>query len=334
MKKLLILSFLLGHLFAQQEPIYNFFYKNLSLVSPSFAGQTSSIDFLTLYRKKWAGFPDSPQSVVVLSNLNLGNFNYNIPFGVGLQYEFDQLGGFRANNLTIPLSYYFNFIPKTAGRLLVGIGFKLQHTYLQRDWVYMDGGDANIPPSILTGFLPFNFDLGVSYIFRDAYLFSFSVKNALNTKNQLRQELINRFDPKQREYVFYVGQILSMDKKNKLESNHLLRIHNIVQFNTTQFDWNLSADYLINQIVFLGFSYRYLGTSGVKIGVEKDFSIQTTHLKWAVGYSNEYSWNNFTTNSFSHEIFTSFNVLLERKNGKKRQEDQNVNNSRYYKNTL
>lgn len=331
-KQLLFCIFFLTFLYAQTEPVYNFFYKNLSLVSPSFAGQMNSMDFFTVYRKNWAGFPDSPQSVSVLTNFNLATFDARVPFGLGLHYHFDEIGGLRQNNLTIPLSYHFSFIPKTAGKLLLGVGFRFQHSDLRNVWFYEHGSDPHIPQNNLQGFLPFNFDTGLSYIYKDAYLFSFAVENVLSTQNQIRQEILTIFDILQRQYVLYAGQILSMDKKNQLDSNHLIRLHNMVKFNSLQFDWNFSADYLIQRLIFVGLSYRYSGTTGLKLGMEKDFLVQKTIFNWSLGYSLEYAWNQLKNTSFSHEIFTSFHIFLVYKKAKIKTDEQNVNNSRYYQN--
>ena len=113
-----------------------------------------------------------------------------------------------------------------------------------------------------------------------------------------------------------------------------MRLHNLIEVNAHQFDWLFSADYLISQLVFIGISYRYLGTSGIQLGIEKTFQLDKTQLRFDIGYANEYAWNYASTSAFSHEIFTSLSIFLERKKGKKQNEEANINSSRYYRNSM
>ena len=165
MKKLWIVFVMLCcNLKAQQNPLYNFYHQQLSLLHPAFAGQLSSLDAGIFYRNTWAAFDRSPEIVSVVSNFNWRTVSHFLPFGLGMHYQYDKMGGVMLNNFFIPFSYDFSFIPKKLGHLFLVIQFRIQHSFLYQNWIYQDGGDQKIPQNVSRGFLPFNFDVGIGYV--------------------------------------------------------------------------------------------------------------------------------------------------------------------------
>ncbi len=116
-RKLLILFifFFPISLFGQQVPQYSLHIYNPYIYNPAYAGVSSSIEAVGLFRKQWVGLKGSPTTQ---------NFNFILPIrylnsGIGMNIENDLIGAER--NTKIMLSYAYGISLGNETRLSFGL---------------------------------------------------------------------------------------------------------------------------------------------------------------------------------------------------------------------
>ncbi|MDT8400823.1 MAG: type IX secretion system membrane protein PorP/SprF [Bacteroidales bacterium] len=143
-KELLIIllsTFMLTGLSAQNDPVSSQFMFNHMLYNPGSAGASGMICATAMNRQQWVGFEGAPKSTVFHVNAEVRPFK--IRSGVGLTIISDQTGFDSDNSLLLTYSY---ITPLGNGNLGIGINAGLLNKSIDPTW-NIPSGDIFVQPT-------------------------------------------------------------------------------------------------------------------------------------------------------------------------------------------
>jgi type IX secretion system PorP/SprF family membrane protein len=251
---------------------------NTFAINPAYAGQKKALDVTLFYRKQWAGFNGSPQTISLLSSMEIKPKNLS----VGLQYDNDKIGLTNTNSLKLAVAYRVKLNKKHT------ISFGLQPAYKR---IYYDfskirttyEGDAvfiaNSPAINL-----FNTGAGVYYYSKKLF-FGLSSPELVKTKAGTKFYEFNAMG----------GVIIKLKDNITLKPSFLVRQ---IKNSPIQFDLNCTAYF--NDILGVGVAYRN------KDAIVAYFDL-SVNKKFKLGYAYDYSIGPLRRyNSGTHEIMLNY----------------------------
>jgi type IX secretion system PorP/SprF family membrane protein len=266
MKKLLIVLFLFNFNFtiAQQIPqisgfnFYNEFY------NPASIGMKYELNVGTLIRKQWVGFEGSPFIIGVF-----GDYTFrNRVSKVGLQYNYDQLGSFKHNQIRAIYCHQFRLSRKLTMQL--ALSPELFFTTANFNFIANDPNDPALPPNGISKGAAFTFSSGIT-VFTPRFLFGFASNQILESKiNVIHYQLIRHY-------------LVTMMYQIKISDNYSLTpmAHFKTDTGSHQWDFILQNEYKNKYI--LGVGYR---------------------IKDAVTFQVGFKWSTFTI-AYMYDLTTS-----------------------------
>lgn len=284
---------------AQQEPMYSQYMFNMTQINPAYAGNRTTNNFTSLYRKQWINVDGAPTTASLSWDKRKAGGNV----GYGLQIFNDHLGiestsGFQG--------FYSFHIPFQKSSLSLGLsGGVLNYRAEFRNVSTSDGNDPLFQENV-NGWLP-TAGVGALYATKNWYA-GVSLPSILNTKITVDGSLLkigNHHLFITSGYTFEISEIL------KLKPSILLKA---VEGAPLEYDFNMNA--WINDVVGLGASYR---TNDAIVGI---FEIQISR-EFRLGYAYDYNISNLKTyNQGTHELMLRYEFDSEKK--------QRILSPRYY----
>ncbi len=98
---ILIFAITSNVIWAQHSTLTSNYLFNLFDVNPAYAGQKKALDVTCFYRKQWAGITGAPQTVCILSSLEIKPKNLSL----GVQYYNDKIGLTSITNVKLAFAY-------------------------------------------------------------------------------------------------------------------------------------------------------------------------------------------------------------------------------------
>lgn len=156
---------------AQQDPQFSQNMFTQLLINPGYAGSEDKICVYALNRTQWTGFEGSPMITVL--NMDAAINPFNIPLGVGLSLQNDELGFNKDFQLNVSLAYKQ---PLGNGNLGIGVKWGVANTSISTEgseWITpVDPveNDIAIPVNGSEDMSLLDFGFGIFYKTQDLYL--------------------------------------------------------------------------------------------------------------------------------------------------------------------
>lgn len=289
-----ILLALLGGLFglqrgtAQQEPQYTQYQYNTMTVNPGYTGSQGYPSIVALYRDQWLGIADAPRTI------SLGiDAPYNLFNSLGLSIVRDEEGP--AEETYIDGNYSHSLILNRKGHRL-NLGLKAGVKILSVDWSkgrYRDP-DPVFEENIKGRLLP-SLGVGVFYYTDNAYL-GLSTPNLLH--NQLYDDVAEAVATDRIHVYFIGGYVFELSPSLKFKPSTFVKFVSGAPLSV-----DVSGNFLINNTVNLGASYRWDDSASGMIG----FYVSP---QLVLGYAYDYSFSDVRYySSGTHEVFLRFNLI-------------------------
>lgn len=291
--RLLILAvmLLLGNssVIAQQGATNSHYMFNQLLLNPAYAGSKEYVSTTLLYRRQWAGIEGAP----VTYSGSVHGYLPKSKLGLGMYIQQDKIGVTSETDAYASIAYH---LPMGAGRLSVGLqagvsNFSSEVVKLS----YWDPGDKVFDYNTFSSMLP-NAGIG-AYYYRPLFYAGISSPFVISY-DKTRSGSIDPGVPVHhmvRRYNITAGGVIETERDLKFKPSFLVRFEPGGQM---QYDLNLNV--LINEIFWLGASYR--GNDALVALVEYQVS-----KKLRLGYSYDYTLGDIGNyNSGSHEIMLGY----------------------------
>lgn len=277
-----ILLILLGSFsgMAQQDPQYTQYMYNTQIVNPAYAGSRDALSFGLLYRTQWVGLEGAPQSATFTANTPIGALDN---MGLGISIVRDELGPAVESNVNIDYSYTINTSDDAeisfglkAGLDLLDVDFTKLNIFDSTDPRFQNNIDNRLQPQIGAGV----------YYNTDRFYAGLSVPNFLNTKHFDEGSLANiekeTIAAERLHYFLIAGYVFDLSDSVKFKPATLVKA-----VSGSPLQWDVSANFLINEKFTLGAAYRWSAALSGLVGFQASdeifigfgYDFQTTDLE-------------------------------------------------------
>lgn len=279
-----------GASFGQQDPQYTQYMFDRLSINPAVAGTSGNICIGALLRQQWSGFDGAPKTGLI----NVQGPLSKIHSGVGLSVYFDKLG--QENSTIARVSYSYHFRPGGGNNILaLGVYGGLSSRTLGNKWVAVDpvSDDDAIPDN---GTSSSGFDLGAGLYFMTPKLW------AGISSTQLPETELKTVNIKNRRH-YYVQAGYDWQLKNPKFS---VQPSALVKSDGTSTQFDLSALFMYDKMVWLGVSYRTEDAIAPIIGYQTALGKEKTSML-RIGYSYDVTTSELKNySSGSHEIMLNY----------------------------
>lgn len=270
---------------AQQSPEYTQYMYNTMMVNPGYTGSVGTLEANLLFRSQWVGLNGAPNTGTLGIHSPLRNKN----IGLGLNFINDKLGPSSEQTITGNVSYTVNFGEETK----FALGMKAGARILNIDWTkgrFYDNSDVMLNNNV-------NKFMGVlgtgGYLYSDKWYVGLSVPNFLRADyyDDVQESVVSD----KLHYYLMGGYVFDLSSEVKFKPSILLKAVEGAPLST-----DFSANFLLNEKVTLGASYRWDDSVSALVGVQflKDFFL---------GYSFDYTVTRLNKyNNGSHEIILRY----------------------------
>jgi type IX secretion system PorP/SprF family membrane protein len=270
----------------QKEPQYTQYMYNIGSFNPAYAGTVETAEIAGLYRAQWIDIPGAPRTF---------RFGMNVPFaneknGLGFNVVSDQLGPFTQTYVDVAYSYQVSVSDNTK----LSFGLDVGGSFLNVDFSKGDFEIENEPllnTETVNKFYP---TIGAgTFLYSDDWYVGLSIPNFL-TSGIYGDEIAVLVEDKV-QFNFIGGYVFDLSETLKFKPAFMLNYLQGLPVNM-----NLSTNFLINDVVTLGASYRVDNALSGLAG----FQVSSGMF---VGYSYDYNTNGLGEyNNGSHEIILKF----------------------------
>jgi type IX secretion system PorP/SprF family membrane protein len=292
----ILLLFVNGIIYAQQEPIYTQYNFNTQVINPAYAGTWDNLGFLVLGRHQWAGMDGAPKTYTlsVQSPTRFQNVS------VGMNIVSDRAGFENRTSANIDYSYRLQLNNQNFLRLGLKGGIT-SYTVNFSDYVGYPGDPADpmFMGEIDKKIMP-NFGIGAYWYSNDYYL-GFSVPKIV--QNDFESNYNNYSTSAELRHMYLTG-------------GYVYKFSEDVQFKPaflTRMVWgapaifDLSANFLLREMVWLGANYRFSNSFGFIAQWIFDHQLR-------IGYAVEFTTAQIHSfHSGTHEVMVSFELSDRRK---------------------
>lgn len=281
---LLLLPFLS---ISQQLPQFNQYMFNTISINPAYAGTREKLNVTFLNRNQWVGLEGAPVTQTLTMDMAVSGTN----LGVGLSFIQDKLGYEQTTYLYADFSYYI----KLNMDYILSFGLKAGFSKYDLDPELLSIQDRFLD-NIFNKMKP-NFGAGI-YLRNDDLFIGLSSPRLVSYNNDttLEYKSIERAS-----YYLNGGYLLEFTPQLIFKPTFLLKYTNGAPLSL-----DLTANFLINEKLWLGAAYRLNDAIGGLV------SIQATNAM-RFGYSYEFNTSDIRPyTSGSHEVFISYEFEFPR----------------------
>lgn len=291
LKRYLLLGLLLTAFTAkaQQEPQYTQYMYNTLTVNPAYTGSPGYLEASLLHRSQWVGIDGAPstQSFIIHSPV------FNEQIGLGFSAVNDKLGP----SEDLYLDGNFSYTIPVGYESKLAFGLKAGARILNIDWskgIYRQEGDQLFNTNIDNKITP-SIGAGV-YYYTERFYAGLSVPNFI--RSDYYDDIAESTVSDRLHYYVMGGYVFDLSEGVKFKPAVLGKIVSGAPITV-----DLSANFLLDEKLTLGASYRYddavSGLAGFQIS-----------RNFFIGYSYDYSVTDFNKyNHGSHEIIVRFQLV-------------------------
>jgi len=270
----------------QKEPQYTQYMYNIGSFNPAYAGTVETPEIAGLYRAQWIDIPGAPRTFRFGVNIPLANEKT----GLGFNVVSDQLGPSTQTYVDVAYSYQISVSDNTK----LSFGLDVGGSFLNVDFSKGDFEIENEPllnTETVNKFYP---TIGAgTFLYSDDWYVGLSIPNFLT--NGIYGDEVAVLVEDKIQFNFIGGYVFELSSGLKLKPAFMLNY-----LKGSPVNMNLSANFLINDVVTLGASYRIDNALSGLAG----FQVSSGMF---VGYSYDYNTNGLGEyNNGSHEIILKF----------------------------
>ncbi|MCK0159468.1 type IX secretion system membrane protein PorP/SprF [Muricauda sp. F6463D] len=281
---------------AQQDSQYTQYMYNTQVVNPAYAGNREVLSFGLLGRTQWVSLEGSPETGTFTVNSPIGLYDN---MGLGLSIVYDRIGPAVESNVVVDYSYSVNLSYATklsmglkAGLDMLDVDYSKLTIFNGLDPHFQTNVDNKLQPQIGAGL----------YLNTDKFYAGLSVPNFLNTKHfdESTLENVNTNDIafERLHYYFITGYVFDLNNNLKFKPATLVKY-----VSGSPLQWDLSANFLINEKFTLGASYRWSASISALAG----FQVSPNFF---AGVAYDYQSTNIEQYSDgSYEVFLRFDIF-------------------------
>jgi type IX secretion system PorP/SprF family membrane protein len=289
---------------AQQDPQYTQYMYNTQVVNPGYAGSKGALSFGLLGRTQWVGFEGAPKTGTFTVDGSIGQMDN---MGLGLSIVHDEIGPATESNVNIDYAYRIS----TSETGNVSFGLKAGIDVLNVDFSKLNipiEGQGDIFENNIDNQLQPQIGAGV-YYYTNKFYAGLSVPNFLTTKHFDESKIDNIVDDpssvagettaaERLHYFFIAGYVFDLSENLKFKPATLVKA-----VNGSPLQWDLSANFLINEKFTLGASYRWSAALSAMAGFQVSDAI-------FIGFGYDYQTTDLETYSDgSYEVMIRFDVF-------------------------
>ncbi|MEQ5791628.1 type IX secretion system membrane protein PorP/SprF [Muricauda sp. NFXS6] len=246
---------------AQQDPQYTQYMYNTQVVNPAYAGNREVLSFGLLGRTQWASLKGSPETGTFTVNSPIGLYDN---MGLGLSIVYDRIGPAMESNVVVDYSYSLNLSYDTklsfglkAGLDMLDVDYSKLNIFDPNDPHFQTNVDNELQPQIGAGL----------YLNTDRFYAGLSVPNFLNTRHFDESSLENGNTDdiaiERLHYFFITGYVFDLNENLKFKPATLFKY-----VSGSPLQWDMSANFLINEKFTLGASYRWSASVSALAGFQ------------------------------------------------------------------
>lgn len=286
---------------AQFDYMFTQYMFNEMFINPAYAGSKEAMNVTLLHRQQWVNFPGRP----ITTSFSLHGPLLQNKMGLGLSVLNERIGVLNRNMAYVSYAYRIKTGLKSTLALGLMGGIHNQVNKFNELQLNNDGStDPNFIGSAST--IAPNFGSGL-YFNNKTFFAGLSVPRMIEDKVKFGTngavEVSTKINPNNFHYYFTIGNVFTLSKDLKLKGQAMVKA---VQNAPIQYD--LSANFLIKEIIWAGVSYRNGSAISAILGMQ-------VNAQFLVSYAYDYHLNAIQNYSQgSHEI--ALNYLFSYK-GKK-----------------
>ena len=289
----LVLVFLSGIIYAQQDAQYTQYMYNTTVVNPAYAGSRETLSIFGLHRAQWVGLEGAPSTNNISINSPIGR---NV--GLGLTVVNDKIGPADENNIAVDFSYSI----AVSENYKLSFGLKGSANILNVDFTKLNiynPADPRFQDNISNRFSP-NVGAGIYLHSENSYL-GLSAPYLLESKHfdgTANNSATTFVASEKKHYYLIAGHVFDVNDNLQFKPSLLTKM---VQGAPLQVD--LSGNFLINKKFNAGLAYRLSASFSALAGFQINDS-------WFIGYAYDRETTNLANyNSGSHELFLRFELV-------------------------
>lgn len=276
--------------FAQRDSQYTQYMYNPLSINPAYAGQREVLSVFGMYRNQWVGLDGAPSTTTIAAHSPINDSR----MGVGLSFDNDRVGPVNENRIAADLSYTIEASPYYK----LSFGLKGSANLLNVDYTKLsiyNPDDAAFQNNIENRFSP-NIGAGI-YLHSDNTYVGLSIPNFLETVHYGGSDTYSATKQKMHYYLM-AGHVFEINPMLMFKPSVLAKIVSGAPFQT-----DFSANFLINEKLTLGASYRWSASVSAMAGFQISEGL-------FAGYSYDAETTRLSNyNSGSHEIFLRFEIF-------------------------
>lgn len=281
---------------AQQDPQYTQYMYNTQVVNPAYAGNREVLSFGLLGRTQWVSLEGSPETGTFTVNSPIGLYDN---MGLGLSIVYDRIGPAMESNVVVDYSYSINLSYDTklafgikAGLDMLDVDYSRLTIFNPNDAYFQTNVDNELRPQIGAGL----------YLNTDKFYAGLSVPNFLNSRHYDESALENANTDdiaiERLHYFFITGYVFDLNENLKFKPATLVKY-----VSGSPLQWDVSANFLINEKFTLGASYRWTASLSALAG----FQISPNFF---AGIAYDYQTTDIEMYSDgSYEVFLRFDIF-------------------------
>ena len=287
---------------AQYDALFTQYMFNEMFINPAYAGSKEAMSATLLHRQQWVNFPGRP----ITTSFSLHGPLMQNKMGLGLSVLNEKIGVLNRNMVYVSYSYRVKTGDK--GHLAFGLMGGI-HTQQNKFASLKTNDDGTVDPQLsqnTSNLISPNFGGGIYFNTKTFYT-GLSIPRMVDDRITFNPNGFatqkTKISPSQFTYYYTIGNVFKLSNDLKLKGQAMVKM---VQNAPIQFD--LTANFLIKDIIWAGLSYRSGAAASVIAGVQ-------ISPQFLVSYSYDYGLNAIQKYSQgSHEI--GLNYLFSYK-GKK-----------------
>lgn len=281
---------------AQQLGIYTHYMYNTLAVNPAYAGSREALSISALGRFQWVGFNGAPTTQTLTVHTPIASKN----LGLGLSLLNDKIGPTNSTSLFVDFAYRMKL--SDHARLSFGVKGGFNSFSARMDEINLQNqNDVSFAQNLRGKMLP-NIGGGI-YFQHEKFYIGLSAPKLLENPFMSSDSSSTVYTGSERRHYFAIaGAIFTLSPQLKFKPTIQYRM---VEGSVSQVD--ITASFLIDDIVSLGAMYRTGDAAGVLAGVN-------VSEQFMLGYSFDWSFGvrSGTYNSGSHEIMLRYDLLFNK----------------------
>lgn len=294
---LIIIFFLFAgiQVFAQQDPMFTQYMYNPVTINPAYAGSNGTLNFTALHRQQWVGIDGAPKTLAL--SLNSPFIKYNV--GVGLSLLYDAIGPVKQTGLYADYAYHL----KVTNQVKLAFGIKGGVNVFDIDLTNLQGAQGDEYVSLYGARKMYLPNIGVgTYLYSDRFYVGLSIPKMLQNSLTDDPNNLDVLNKEERHYFFTGGFVVDLAENIRLKPTTTVRV-----VNGSPTSWELSANFLFHDRLWVGGMYRFQDALGamVKFNVTNQLSL---------GYSYDVTQSRLRSyNQGTHEVYVSYDFAFQNK---------------------